>query len=214
MNRVFAADRVGERTSACGAMIPYHQPLSVVGNFFPRESTQSRGSLPLQWRPTASTSSVRAAILAPAEAIAEIRRLTSLTWDQLAKIFGVTRRAIHFWASGKRLTSDHTEKLARVGSVIRRIDRGSCEENTAVLLSPVEQGILVIDLLGDGRYEDVVRFTGTLGHVRPAIDSGNDASSRLPLGGPDTVVATVPENVHKELEVSRRGRTVRARSRG
>src|SRR4030065_864926 len=38
-----------------------------------------------------------------ANAIAEIRRLTGLTWGQIAEIFDVSRRTIHFWASGKPL---------------------------------------------------------------------------------------------------------------
>ena len=37
-------------------------------------------------------------------AIAELRRLSGLTWDQLARLFNVSRRALHFWASGKPMT--------------------------------------------------------------------------------------------------------------
>jgi hypothetical protein len=32
--------------------------------------------------------------------IAEIRHLTGLTWEQLAQVFNVSRRSVHFWASG------------------------------------------------------------------------------------------------------------------
>ena len=35
--------------------------------------------------------------------IMELRRLSGLTTDQLARIFNVDRRSLHFWASGKRL---------------------------------------------------------------------------------------------------------------
>ena len=34
-------------------------------------------------------------------AIGELRRLSGLTWDQLARLFNLSRRSLHFWASGK-----------------------------------------------------------------------------------------------------------------
>ena len=37
--------------------------------------------------------------------IMELRRLSGLTTDQLARIFNVDRRSLHFWASGKRLNA-------------------------------------------------------------------------------------------------------------
>src|SRR6185503_7037508 len=36
-------------------------------------------------------------------AIMEIRRLSGMTWEQLANLFEVSRRTVHFWASGKAL---------------------------------------------------------------------------------------------------------------
>jgi DNA-binding XRE family transcriptional regulator len=41
----------------------------------------------------------------------EIRRRSALTWDQLASIFAVSRRAVHHWASGKAASVEHTEKV-------------------------------------------------------------------------------------------------------
>ena len=37
--------------------------------------------------------------------IAELRSLSGLTWEQTARLLGVTRRSVHFWASGEVLWS-------------------------------------------------------------------------------------------------------------
>jgi|GEM_PF-5598069 len=46
-----------------------------------------------------------------ASALAEIRRRAALRWDQLASIFGVSRRAVHLWASGGGVGADNAEKV-------------------------------------------------------------------------------------------------------
>jgi DNA-binding transcriptional regulator YiaG len=39
------------------------------------------------------------------QAVNELRKLSGLTWEQLATLFNVSRRSVHFWASGQSLTS-------------------------------------------------------------------------------------------------------------
>ena len=46
--------------------------------------------------------------------IAQLRRLTGLTWEQLAYLFGVSRQSVHFWASGGTMTAAHRLHLERV----------------------------------------------------------------------------------------------------
>ena len=46
-----------------------------------------------------------------AQEIADLRRLTGFTWEQLASEFNVSRRAVHFWASGKPMTAQHRATL-------------------------------------------------------------------------------------------------------
>ncbi len=36
--------------------------------------------------------------------ICEVRRLSGLTWKQMAGIFGVTSRSVHFWVSGRPMS--------------------------------------------------------------------------------------------------------------
>lgn len=92
-------------------------------------------------------------------ALAEVRRLSGLTWDQLARVFGVARRSVHFWASGKPMSSNHVEKLHRVLSVLRKVDRGDTLENRSVLLM-ANEGTIILDLLRDGRFDTVLALLG------------------------------------------------------
>jgi hypothetical protein len=96
---------------------------------------------------------------AAADALLELRRLTGLTWEQIARLFDVARRSVHFWASGKPLSASKEEQLYRTLATIRRIDRGAASENRALLLS-LHEGHVPLDLLAAGRYDEVVALVG------------------------------------------------------
>ena len=89
----------------------------------------------------------------------ELRRLTGFTWDQLARLFGVARRSLHFWASGKPLNATNEEQLYRTLFTIRTIDRGSAGQNRALLLREHE-GKIPFDLLAAGGYDEIVELVG------------------------------------------------------
>ena len=89
------------------------------------------------------------------KAINELRKTSGLTWEQVAKLFNVSRRSIHFWASGQPLASDNEEKLNRLLGVIRYIDRGSASLNRKLLLNPNADGELPLDQLISGEYDKV-----------------------------------------------------------
>lgn len=42
----------------------------------------------------------------------ELREHSGLTWDQLARLFGVSRRSVHHWASGDNMNAAHQEALS------------------------------------------------------------------------------------------------------
>src|SRR2546428_13805112 len=57
---------------------------------------------PLHELASQTNSGLTAEQKAPAgPAIMELRRLSGMTWEQLASLFEVTRRTVHFLASGK-----------------------------------------------------------------------------------------------------------------
>lgn len=87
--------------------------------------------------------------------VMELHRLTGFTWDQLAKLFGVSRRALHFWASGKALNAANEEHLSQMLAVMRNIDRGSAQGNRSILLTKLPDGTRPFEMLMAKDYEGV-----------------------------------------------------------
>lgn len=151
-----------------GTPIPSLAPVGriVIGSLVPGPETSA--ALPLAepsvaFPPREPTSS--GAPVDPPEptapAIAELRRLTGLTWDQLARLFGVSRRAVHFWASGKPMAADNEERLHRALAAVRRIDRGAARLNRSLLLTEREDGTIPLDLLTTGQLDRLVALVGS-----------------------------------------------------
>lgn len=134
-----------------------------------------------------------------AQAINELRRLTGLTWEQLAELFRVAPRSLHFWASGKPLNARNEERLRRVLAVIRRADRGSATMNRTMLLQDCE-GVLPIDVLREGKYEQFLDVVG-VGPGRRKLEltplSEESRATRRPPP-PDTLVGALQDRVHTE----------------
>lgn len=115
--------------------------------------------------PAVSTRSTPANVIEPgvtagatAEAVLELRRLSGLTWDELAGIFGVSVRAMHHWASGNTMRAEHVGHLFTVLHIVRGLSRGSSVDVRARLLAPSAAGKTGLDLLcaADGDNADLI----------------------------------------------------------
>jgi DNA-binding transcriptional regulator YiaG len=133
-------------------------------------------------------------------AIAELRRVSGFTWDQLARLFGVTRRSLHFWASGKAMTVENQERLQHLLATVRQVDRGSATANRDVLMAVRQDGTVPFDLLTDGQYTRVISVLGQ-GSGRPAIKppalSAAARAARRPRPPHELVNAAPDERVEK-----------------
>lgn len=87
----------------------------------------------------------------PAESVRQLRAETNLTWDQLARLFGVSRRAVHHWASGGRMNSANEEHLAQIRESVRRLPANNPAERRSLLLSTPENGSSVFERLKAGK---------------------------------------------------------------
>ena len=94
-------------------------------------------------------------------AIMELHRISGLTWEQLAGLFGVTRRSLHFWASGKPLNAENEDHLRQILATIRRIDRGTSRENRSILLNELPEGGRPFDMLLEKKYGEVIDKIGS-----------------------------------------------------
>ena len=90
-------------------------------------------------------------------AIHEVRRLTGLTWDEIADLFQVTRRSAHYWANGGALSTEHALQLAAVQKIIKRVRPRPSKELRLVLLARTASGERLLELLRSGNEEPIVR---------------------------------------------------------
>lgn len=92
--------------------------------------------------------------------IMELRRLSGLTWEHLAQLFSVSRRSLHFWASGKAQNSQNEVLLSRILSTVKKIYRGSAKATKTALLSAHERGEIPFDLLKEHKFDQVISLLG------------------------------------------------------
>lgn len=146
--------------------------------------------------------------------IMELRRLSGMTWGQLAQLFEVTPRTLHFWASGKRLTASNEERLRRIAETVRQIDRGSARENRDALFTPQLDGIRPIDLIHMGKYGDAVSRLGETQFQRPVLAPlSSEARSRRAPMKPSDLTNALQSNVHRDTGRTRIARAVRLRTK-
>jgi transcriptional regulator with XRE-family HTH domain len=134
------------------------------------------------------------------DVLAELRRLSGLSWEQLARMLGVSRRALHFWASGKAMARSNEEHLQRVLAVVRTIDRGSTAATRAALLAALDNKSNAVDLLAAREYARVSSAASRL--------SAAARIARAP-GSPESLIGALHDRVHEDLGASRPARSVK-----
>lgn len=210
-----------DATSAAGAMfmpqLPERMPVGfIVGLGTSTESVLSVEIVSRSQRPTYQTTSGLSLLQRERSgaAIAELRRLSGFTWEQLARLFKVSRRSLHFWASGKAMTPANEEHLQRLLAAMRKVDRGSASANRAVLLVARNDGTFPFDLLAEGQYERVVSLLHSgeaFARPRPPQLSGEAKTARAPRR-PEELVDTLQDRVHRERGITRAANSVKVRS--
>lgn len=114
----------------------------VATHFVPvQDAWTSNGTIAL--RPKAP--SVTSAVIAPSKpslqaSLLTLRDLSGLTWEQLARLFGVSRRAVHLWASGGRMNNPHAELLNVILATVRSIPAETSGQRRELLLAPRANG--------------------------------------------------------------------------
>ena len=128
-------------------------------------------------------------------------------------MFEVTRRTVHFWASGKALNSNNEEKLHRILSAVRQIDRGSARENRELLFTASQGEIAPIDLLRAGQYADVLRILGAgSGFARPTLAPLSESARRMRMpSNPETLVGALQDRIDTPTGRTRPARAVRVK---
>ena len=149
------------------------------------------------------------------QAISELRRLSGLTWEQLGVLFDVTRRSVHFWASGKGLNSGNEQRLLQVLDVVRAAYRGDARSTRAALFE-VKNRTTAFILLTAGKFAEARAVLGVgAGLRKPAIAELSAAAKahRKPLQ-PEELIEAQHDRVHRDRGKARVARTMRNNRRG
>ncbi|MBK9577821.1 MAG: hypothetical protein IPO40_12150 [Fibrobacteres bacterium] len=116
------------------------------------------------------------------EGILEIKRLSGLTWDELGKVFGVSRRSVHNWARGEAVTASHDAMIQAVLEKIRRIDQGSAM-STASRLRSLNGEAPLYSLLTSLPLSELEKSTREMSstHRDPVVDSATLMANWRPI---------------------------------
>ena len=64
-----------------------------------------------------------------------LKEASGLTWDQLRRLFGVSRRALHMWAGGAQMNSRNQERLTDLERVVSALGNTPSERRDAFMSS-------------------------------------------------------------------------------
>jgi hypothetical protein len=150
-------------------------------------------------------------VLATAQAISRLRRLSGLTWRQLADMFGVSRRSVHFWSSGKPLSASNEAHVRQALDVVQGHDGTGARDVRGALLHAVN-GMSAYHLLAEQRFDDARKMLANRSvsapRIPPAPLSEQARKARAPAA-PGTLLDAMHDSIHEEVGRSRSVRPVR-----
>jgi transcriptional regulator with XRE-family HTH domain len=130
-----------------------------------------------------------------AKAVLELRRLSGLTWQELADMLNVHRRTVHLWANGRPINAANEHRVQRLLGAMRQLDRGEATRNRNLLLEPQVGGATVFGLLRDESWDKAVAIVGA-GQGRPSRPVPAAADFRRPAP-PAELIGTIPDRIHE-----------------
>jgi hypothetical protein len=84
--------------------------------------------------------------MSTAKAVRKAHEDSGLTWEQLARVFSVSRRSVHLWANGGRMNATNVEMLMSFVDLVNHMNAATPIERRAALLAINEDGQTVLDI--------------------------------------------------------------------
>ena len=98
------------------------------------------------------------------EEIVFIRKSLGLTWQELADIFQVDRRSLHFWAKGSKVSSENFQRIKDIEQLVYRQGLNKKVDVKRWLYS-LQEGRQPIRLLKNGDFDAFSKLTFNLSPV-------------------------------------------------
>ena len=153
-----------------------------------------------------TTSGQTKSIENPSNLILKLRKISGLTWEQLAKLFNTTRRSLHYWSNGNSMTDENYYKLINILAAIESCDTGTPRQNRRFLLTPIE-GCIPFNLLEQERFDDFDQIKNYFNsnHIKPKLSTAEiQARTPQPL---DVLVNAKSERIHTEKRSKRKAKS-------
>ena len=71
---------------------------------------------------------------AAATRVRQVKDDSGLTWNQFRRLFGVSQRSVHLWASGGRMNARNEERLAYIEQVVSTLGLATAQQRRDTLL--------------------------------------------------------------------------------
>jgi transcriptional regulator with XRE-family HTH domain len=109
-----------------------------------------------------------------------LRRVSGLSWGDVAAALGVSRRTIHNWLSGTRVAGVHLTRLIEFERVVNATAAGSADDTRSRLVRPGPHGRSLLDELALSSRADRRRPISTLsvGDIVGPVDQSPDRCHR------------------------------------
>ena len=138
--------------------------------------------------------------------IRDLRNISGLTWELLAKLLGVSRRTLHSWDNGHPMAVKNEDKLGRIMKAIKSLGKENVAKNRRLLLSTTN-GQIPFDLLKEERFDEFDEIKDDLISInstkKPTL-SHSEVMERLPLPPQDIVEAKfdpADRNIQKKRKI-------------
>ncbi|WP_394836096.1 hypothetical protein LVJ94_04225 [Pendulispora rubella] len=139
-----------------------------------------------------------AEVFSSKDAVLEVKKISGLSWEQLASLFKVDRRSVHLWASGRQMNGQNRTILFRVLTTLRTINRGTPSATRTWLETPSSENVIPLDLLRNGKFDDVAFSPPSATAPRAAPRLSKEArEARAPLP-PHVLVEALQDSIHIE----------------
>ena len=87
-----------------------------------------------------------------ASRVKRVHEATALTWDQLARMFGVSRRSVHLWASTGKMNANNESVLAHIEQIVGAMQGMSPQQRRSEILDS-SRGESIFARVKSGRFE-------------------------------------------------------------
>jgi transcriptional regulator with XRE-family HTH domain len=116
------------------------------------------------------------------EVLQRLRRVSGLSWGEIAQAVGVSRRTIHNWLSGARLADVHLDRLLTLRQAVEKVEAGSGQATRDALLAPQASGRSILEdlvLVARPRRRSLMSGISVADQVTPVDEAASVALPRL-----------------------------------